>query len=426
MTTHQAPRTSPASAWRWPAAVRWAPSTRLARCAPSRRVDRRPGLHGLRRLRGRQRRRHHQCRLPGQRHLTPRELCAGFIENSSAPPDHFDPAMLLLPPLATSTLRRLRKPAHAWPGEAAWKRAGGASLPTRCTWNCLGQRACRPGFLNSDPHGGPTQGHVQSAGPQRRLPRPQAPAAARCHRSRLRRNRTLRCTSGWDHVPISRAVQASAALPGLYPPVEIDGRSLGRRGAEEDHARQPAAGPRHGLDVHAQPTGALRDQPQRPPFTRPQAHPQIGRGRAWRWCCRQTFRSADPFAARTGHAQLRSTATRTRTSCSSSPTTATPSCSWPTLSAISHRRELAEHAYQTIRADLLRRAPDLQVKLGRHGLQLDMPRLLDPTRRLVDVWDTPNRRPLERSLLRLDEILSLLETRARQARAAVEAEAQAD
>ncbi|HXT20438.1 MAG TPA: patatin-like phospholipase family protein [Thermoanaerobaculia bacterium] len=29
---------------------------------------------------------------------------------------------------------------------------------------------------------------------------------------------------GHDHVPISRAVQASMALPGLYPPVEIDGR----------------------------------------------------------------------------------------------------------------------------------------------------------------------------------------------------------
>jgi predicted acylesterase/phospholipase RssA len=28
---------------------------------------------------------------------------------------------------------------------------------------------------------------------------------------------------GWDHVPISRAVQASAALPGLFPPVRIDG-----------------------------------------------------------------------------------------------------------------------------------------------------------------------------------------------------------
>lgn len=29
---------------------------------------------------------------------------------------------------------------------------------------------------------------------------------------------------GFDHVPISRAVQASTSLPGLYPPVEIDGR----------------------------------------------------------------------------------------------------------------------------------------------------------------------------------------------------------
>lgn len=31
---------------------------------------------------------------------------------------------------------------------------------------------------------------------------------------------------GWDDVPISVAVQASAALPGLYPPVEVRGRHL--------------------------------------------------------------------------------------------------------------------------------------------------------------------------------------------------------
>lgn len=30
---------------------------------------------------------------------------------------------------------------------------------------------------------------------------------------------------GWDHIPISRAVQASTALPGLYSPVEIEGRT---------------------------------------------------------------------------------------------------------------------------------------------------------------------------------------------------------
>jgi len=31
---------------------------------------------------------------------------------------------------------------------------------------------------------------------------------------------------GWDDVPISRAVQASAALPGLYPPVDVRGRQF--------------------------------------------------------------------------------------------------------------------------------------------------------------------------------------------------------
>ena len=33
-------------------------------------------------------------------------------------------------------------------------------------------------------------------------------------------------SDGWDDVPISRAVQASAALPGLYPPVEVRGRQF--------------------------------------------------------------------------------------------------------------------------------------------------------------------------------------------------------
>jgi predicted acylesterase/phospholipase RssA len=31
-------------------------------------------------------------------------------------------------------------------------------------------------------------------------------------------------SKGWDDIPISRAIQASAALPGLYPPVDIRGR----------------------------------------------------------------------------------------------------------------------------------------------------------------------------------------------------------
>jgi predicted acylesterase/phospholipase RssA len=30
-------------------------------------------------------------------------------------------------------------------------------------------------------------------------------------------------SKGYDHVPIAKAIQASSALPGLFPPVEIDG-----------------------------------------------------------------------------------------------------------------------------------------------------------------------------------------------------------
>ncbi len=54
----------------------------------------------------------------------------------------------------------------------------------------------------------------------RQLPRPLIVVAAD-----LDAGRAVRFGApGWDHVPISRAVQASTALPGLYPPVEIDGR----------------------------------------------------------------------------------------------------------------------------------------------------------------------------------------------------------
>ena len=41
--------------------------------------------------------------------ITPRELCAGFIENSSAPPDHFDPAILLYPNWREYLARLLKK-----------------------------------------------------------------------------------------------------------------------------------------------------------------------------------------------------------------------------------------------------------------------------------------------------------------------------
>ena len=42
---------------------------------------------------------------------------------------------------------------------------------------------------------------------------------------------------GWDGVPISQAVQASSALPGLYSPVEIKGRHSDGACGRTMHAR---------------------------------------------------------------------------------------------------------------------------------------------------------------------------------------------
>jgi NTE family protein len=64
---------------------------------------------------------------------------------------------------------------------------------------------------------------VFPARPEQRFPPDQEAAVPGRDGSRFRDFGRLR-RQGFDHVPIATAVQASAALPGLYPPVEIDGR----------------------------------------------------------------------------------------------------------------------------------------------------------------------------------------------------------
>jgi NTE family protein len=65
---------------------------------------------------------------------------------------------------------------------------------------------------------------------------------------------------GFEHVPIATAIKASAALPGLYPPVEIDGRWYVDGALKKDAAcvRRPQG--RGASGVLHQPAGALRRQ----------------------------------------------------------------------------------------------------------------------------------------------------------------------
>jgi NTE family protein len=149
--------------------------------------------------------------------ITPRALCAAFIEGKGEDAQGFDPSDLMRPAYAEIARR-----AMALPGllvDAAWDVL--ARKPLSRALERLGP-ALPTGLLDNEAV------HQQLL---RLFERPGRSNDFRQLRARL----TLVAThlnsgqatpfgsTGWDHVPISRAVQASAALPGLFPPVEIDG-----------------------------------------------------------------------------------------------------------------------------------------------------------------------------------------------------------
>ena len=151
--------------------------------------------------------------------MTPRQLCAAFIENTAEAPDRFDPAELLqpawvefggrlrlLPGLLRDAAREVLLEGRSLLG--AVERLGRV-LPT--------------GLLSSERFGEALQRVFALPGRTddfRRLNHRLVLVA-----TDLDSGEAIPFgTEGWDHVPISRAVQASAALPGLFPPVEIAGR----------------------------------------------------------------------------------------------------------------------------------------------------------------------------------------------------------
>lgn len=149
--------------------------------------------------------------------MTPRELCVGFIENSDESADVFDPSWLMEP---------------AW-GELARRAIMLPGLTISALWRLLVERRSLISALERLGPALPT-GVFASDEVDRRL----AALFSRNGRTNdfreLKTHLTLVATNldsgeaapfgrpGWDHIPISRAVQASSALPGLFPPVEID------------------------------------------------------------------------------------------------------------------------------------------------------------------------------------------------------------
>lgn len=151
--------------------------------------------------------------------LSPRELWASFIANDGDPDDIFEADLLLKPAWREFGLRLSMLPGLAF---SAASRLALGRVSAAGALRMLGG-ALPAGLLSNE-------------GIHRRLSELFAQPGRSNDFRTLRRRLVLVATdldsgesrpfglAGHDDVPISRAVQASAAMPGLYPPVEIQGR----------------------------------------------------------------------------------------------------------------------------------------------------------------------------------------------------------
>lgn len=181
---------------------------------------------------------------------------------------------------------------------------------------------------------------------------------------------------GHDHVPISRAVQASAALPGLFPPVEIDGRhyvdgalrkTLNASLALEDGAR---------LVIGVNPLVPFDGM----------AAKRHGRGEVSRLVdgglpavLSQTFRTLIHSRMHTGLEKY-AACYRDADIVLFEPSADDPEMFFTNPFSYASRKRVCEHAYRRTRTDLAARAASLSPVLARHGITLDLRALRDETR----------------------------------------------
>jgi predicted acylesterase/phospholipase RssA len=189
---------------------------------------------------------------------------------------------------------------------------------------------------------------------------------------------------GYDHVPISTAVQASMALPGLYPPVEIDGRhyvdgvllkTLHASVALEDGAKLVlCVNPIVPVDLHnghANGNGwPGSDQGQ-----------LVDRGLAA--VLSQTFRTLIHSRLQVGLAAYRERYPDADVLLFE-PRRDDYRMFFTNIFTFSSRKAVCEHAYLATRRDLRDRAESLGPILARHGMHIRHDVLADPER---TVWD---------------------------------------
>ncbi len=315
--------------------------------------------------------------------ITPRQLCEAFIEDLPTA-DNFDPAWLMKPAWAEFGERLQRLPTLL--GSALW------------TWAVEGKSATnafeRLGALL------PT-GVLDNEGIHRQIQHLFSQPGRSNDFRQLRARLTLVATEldtgnaapfgrpGWDHVPISRAIQASAALPGLFPPVDIDGKHYVDGALKKTLHASVALD--EGVDLliclnplvpfHAEPhTGSTTRGQQRIPSLVEGGFPAV---------MSQTFRSMIHSRLELGFKQYERSYPHTDIVLFE-PDQRDAELFFANTFSYRQRRQLAEHAYQRTRQLLRERQTELTSKLARHGIEISQAELDNTERHLLRQPSSPN------------------------------------
>jgi predicted acylesterase/phospholipase RssA len=215
---------------------------------------------------------------------------------------------------------------------------------------------------------------------------------------------------GFEHVPISRAIQASTALPGLYPPVPIDGHTyvdgalmrtmnaslLLDEGADFVICINPLVA----FDASSVPRGSNGERKDL----------DLTRG-GLPTVLSQTFRALIQSRMQVGMRTYKQSYPNTDVLLFE-PDRGDDELFFKNVFRYADRKRLAEHAYQRTRRDLLANAPALRRVLARHGIRLRVDMLKDQSRTFHGAVRARERRQqpvtgqLHRTLDRLEKALA--------------------
>ena len=219
---------------------------------------------------------------------------------------------------------------------------------------------------------------------------------------------TLFGRPGWDHVPISQAVQASSALPGLFPPVEIDDQyyvdgALKRTmhasvALDEGMDLLICLNPLVPFDASAPQTPKVMQRGLPPEKRR---IPRMADGGLVS-VLSQTFRSMIHSRMELGMKHYERVYPNTDIVLIE-PDHRDPELYLANTFSYAQRRQLAEHAYQQTRQMLRSRKTGLSAQLARHGIRLNHAVLDDPKRHLSAPAKAPTR--LGRAIATLQEVM---------------------